>query len=215
VALAPLSFSVDELAGTVSQGSPEGLRGNRWADGFEARSDFRMEQARHGVRRQSGSGDGAFGRTTMMERSTRLVRAKAVSRCACHRSPRQPRRGDIFVESVMKMNSSSVRSGICRPDGAGELGGAGGYKDFTPDGAFGRSATVSAGPVAAGGWAEGVKNILRRGFANVLRLGFAPAALLPQRGCSIQPSVGAKRLRWVNGQNENNSEGVAAGRRWI
>jgi hypothetical protein len=21
----------------------------------------------------------------------------------------------------------------------------------------------------------------------------------PQRGCSIQPSVGAKRLRWVNG----------------
>ena len=72
-------------------------------------------------------------------------------------------------------------TGICRPDGAGlprrsrtkagELGGAGGYKDFVPDGAFGQ----------------------------------------PQRGCSIQPSVGAQRLRWVNGQKENNSEGVEAG----
>jgi len=29
---------------------------------------------------------------------------------------------------------------------------------------------VSAGPVAAGGWAEAVENVLRRGFANVLRL---------------------------------------------
>jgi hypothetical protein len=53
---------------------------------------------------------------------------------------------------------------------------AGSYKDFAPDGAFGRSTPVSAGPVAAGGWAEAVKNILRRGFANVLRLGFATAA---------------------------------------
>jgi hypothetical protein len=26
--------------GTVSQGSPEGFRGNRWADGFESRWDF-------------------------------------------------------------------------------------------------------------------------------------------------------------------------------
>jgi hypothetical protein len=43
-----------------------------------------------------------------------------------------------------------------------------------------------------------------------LRLGVATAALQPQRGCVIQPSVGAKRLRWVNGQNENNSEGVVA-----
>ena len=33
------------------------------------------------------------------------------------------------------MSSSSVRSGICRPDGAGEFGGVGGYKDFAPDGA--------------------------------------------------------------------------------
>jgi hypothetical protein len=36
-------------------------------------------------------------------------------------------------------------------------------------------------------------------------------------GCSISSSVGAmvavrKHLRWVNGQNENNSEGVVAGR---
>jgi hypothetical protein len=81
----------------------------------------------------------------------------------------------------MEINSS-VRSGICRPDGAGEFGGVGGYKDFAPDGACGRSATVSAGPVAAGGGAEAVENILWRGFANVLRLGFASAALQPQRG---------------------------------
>ncbi len=40
------------------------------------------------MRRQSGSGDGAFGRTVRMKLSTNLVRAKAVSRCACHRSPR-------------------------------------------------------------------------------------------------------------------------------
>ena len=52
----------------------------------------------------------------------------------------QPQRGDIFVESAMEMNSSSVRSGICRPDGAGKFGGVGGNKDFAPDGAFGRSA---------------------------------------------------------------------------
>jgi len=34
----------------------------------------------------------------------------------------------------MEMNSSSVRSGICRPDEAGEFGGMGGFKDFAPDG---------------------------------------------------------------------------------
>jgi hypothetical protein len=76
---------------------------------------------------------------------------------------------------------------------------------------------VSTGPVAAGGWAEAVEDSLRRVFADVLRLGFATAALLPQRGCSIQPSVGGpsrtgeERLRWVNGKNENNSEGVTSG----
>lgn len=98
------------------------------------------------------------------------VRAKAVSRCACHRSPKQPQQGDIFVEAALEINSSSLRSGICRPDGAGEFGGVGRYKVFVPDGVFGRSATVSAGPVAAGGWAEAVENILWRVFANVLRL---------------------------------------------
>lgn len=34
---------------------------------------------------------------------------------------------------------------------------SGGCKDSVPDGAFGRSAPVSAGPVAAGGWAEAVE----------------------------------------------------------
>ena len=97
-----------EFVGTVSQGSPESFRGNRWADGFESRWDLWTE--------------------------------------------RQPQRGDIFVESAMKMKLSSVRSGICRPDGAGEFGGVGGYKDFAPDGTFGRSATVSAEPIAAREW---------------------------------------------------------------
>lgn len=82
---------------------------------------------------------------------------------------------------------SKLRRRICRPDGAGELGGAGGYKDFAPDGAFGRSAPVSAGPVAAGGWAEAVENILWRGFANVLRLGVATAAPRPRRSSSSAP----------------------------
>ena len=81
--------------GTVSQGSPESLRGNPGLmDGIPLDS----------------------------------------------RTERQPQRGDIFVESAMKMNSSSVRSGICRPDGAGEICGVGGYKDFAPDGAANRHA---------------------------------------------------------------------------
>jgi len=33
-------------------------------------------------------------------------------------------------------NPSSVRSGIFRPDGALNLSGLGGYKDFAPDGAL-------------------------------------------------------------------------------
>ena len=40
---------------------------------------------------------------------------------------------------------------------------------------------MSAGSVAAGGWAVAVKNILGRGFANALRLGFATAALREKR----------------------------------
>ena len=46
----------------------------------------------------------------------------------------KPRRGDIFVVGKTKMDSSYVRSGICRPDGAGDLFGAGFYKDSAPDG---------------------------------------------------------------------------------
>jgi hypothetical protein len=45
---------------------------------------------------------------------------------------------------------------------------------------------------------------------DVLRL---RAALQPQRGCSIQPSVGAKRLRWVANENENNSDLSGLGNR--
>ena len=53
------------------------------------------------------------------------------------KTERQPRRGGIFVETNQptKIISSSVRSGICRPDGAGEFFDAGFYKDFAPDGA--------------------------------------------------------------------------------
>lgn len=52
------------------------------------------------------------------------------------RTDRKPQRDDIFVESAMEMNSSSVRRGICRPDGAGDLVGLIFYKDFAPDGAM-------------------------------------------------------------------------------
>ena len=36
-----------------------------------------------------------------------------------------------------------------------------------------------------------------------------------QRSCVIQPSVGAKRLRWVARENENNSEGVGSAPWWM
>ena len=114
------------------------------------------------------------------------------------------------------MNSSSVRSGICRPDGAGELGGAGGYKDFAPDGAFGgarlcpqdQSQRVDGrrrlkifcgvGLRTCCGWALPQPRSNRNAVA-----AFSPA---------LADAVG---LRWVNGQNENNSKGVASVRRWI
>jgi hypothetical protein len=47
------------------------------------------------------------------------------------------RRRGIFVETANQKCFKLRRSGICRPDGAGEFGGAGGYKDFAPDGACG------------------------------------------------------------------------------
>lgn len=86
---------------------------------------------------------------------------------------------------------------------AGEFGGAGGYKDFAPSGAFGRSATVSARPVAAGGWAEAVENIWWRGFANVLRLGFATTAL---RGKAVEGWRNPRR--WRAGDDARNSRSV-------
>ena len=47
----------------------------------------------------------------------------------------QPQRGDISIVGGTKTDSSSVRSGICRPDGAWDLFGRKFYKDFAPDGA--------------------------------------------------------------------------------
>jgi len=66
---------------------------------------------RLGVRRQSGSGDGAFERTTMTEPPTRLVRAKAVSRCACHRSPRH-------AGATTMAHGLAQRLGVRQPSGA-------------------------------------------------------------------------------------------------
>ena len=50
---------------------------------------------------------------------------------------------------------------------------------------------MSAGPVAAGGGAEAVENILQLGFANTLRLGVATAALLTRNLWERFPRVGA------------------------
>ena len=61
------------------------LKLTEWRTGIPL--DARMQRECHGVRRQSECGDGAFGRAMMVEQPTRLVRTKAVSRCACHRSP--------------------------------------------------------------------------------------------------------------------------------
>ena len=45
------------------------------------------------------------------------------------------RRRGIVGETGRTNFPSSVRSGICRPDGAGDFGGVAGSKDFGPDGA--------------------------------------------------------------------------------
>ena len=47
----------------------------------------------------------------------------------------KPRRGNIFVVGDFQLNTSSVRSDICRPDGAGSFLLSLSYKDFAPDGA--------------------------------------------------------------------------------
>ena len=43
--------------------------------------------------------------------------------------------GRHLCSLAIKIDSSSARSGICRPDGAGEFCGRKFYKDFAPDGA--------------------------------------------------------------------------------
>jgi len=51
------------------------------------------------------------------------------------RQTSQSLRGDIFVVTDFKTNSSSVRSDICRPAGAKLFLFYFDYKDFAPDGA--------------------------------------------------------------------------------
>ena len=49
----------------------------------------------------------------------------------------KPRRGDIFVATANKMNSSSVGAKYAAPTGLGILVGRNFYKDAAPDGAAG------------------------------------------------------------------------------
>lgn len=83
----------------------------------------------------------------------------------------------------------------------GELGGIDTYKDFAIGGAFGRSGTGSAGPVAAGEWAEPVENTLRRAFSNVLRLiplcGTQPRSHRNAVAAFSPALADAVGLRWV------------------
>ena len=48
----------------------------------------------------------------------------------------KPRRGNIFVVGDSQLNTSSVRSDICRPDGAGSFLLFSNSKHFAPDGAL-------------------------------------------------------------------------------
>ena len=48
----------------------------------------------------------------------------------------KPRRGNIFVVGDSQLNTSSVRSDICRPDGAELFLILLNYKDFAPNGAL-------------------------------------------------------------------------------
>ena len=112
------------------------------------------------------------------------VRAKAVSRCACHRNPRhagamagrnsrterQPQRGDIFVEPRIN-EPFKLRQERNRPP------------------RLPRRNEVKAGR----GWGRGWRGWLQR-FRSGRSCG------QPQRGCSLQPSVDAWRLRWGTGK---------------
>jgi len=89
-----------------------------------------MERERLGVRRQSEAATALSGGRWRDVLRKISVRAKAVSRCACHRSPKSNK-----VSSSVWWPCASTES---RPDGAGEWGGAGDYKDFAPNGAANR-----------------------------------------------------------------------------
>jgi hypothetical protein len=91
---------------------PAGADRQPWADGFESRWDLgsaRVPRARSGVspERFDKHFNFYFGWTRFSARR------------------RKRHAGGV----------RSPKSKTCRPDGAGEWGGAGGYKDFAPDGA--------------------------------------------------------------------------------
>ena len=58
------------------------------------------------------------------------------SRQTADRTTNKPRRGNIFVVGDSQLNTSSVRSDICRPDRARSFLLSSGYKDFAPHGAL-------------------------------------------------------------------------------
>ena len=72
-----------------------------------------------GVRRQSGSGDGAFGRTGNILMRKISARAKAVSRCACPRSPKSDLGAFRTLHSALERLFSGIQFGM---DGWGEGG---------------------------------------------------------------------------------------------
>jgi len=119
-------------AGGGQDFAPDGAFG--WSATFRSlqRADSRMERERLGVRRQSEAATALSGGRWRDVLRKISVRAKAVSRCACHRSPKSNK-----VSSSVWWPCASTES---RPDGAGEWGGAGGDKDFAPDGAAKTSA---------------------------------------------------------------------------
>jgi len=87
------SFTAQSSAFTATSCMFTAIRGKA-AEGSRSPRRWRVERRRPngakrlGVRRQSGSGDGAFGRVEMIWTDGRAsCVSKAVSRCACHRSP--------------------------------------------------------------------------------------------------------------------------------
>ena len=65
----------------------------------------------YGLRRQSDSGDGAFERTRRLGMTSIVARTKAVSRCACHRSPKYlPLRSQPSTRYTLSFASKSLLS---------------------------------------------------------------------------------------------------------